>query len=92
MRLESLMLRTVLLNYLKMKDGYPMITEVHQEDVCKPTHVIVPQTKEAEHMIGMMNKNLPVFLYHMILKLGFTEDIVKSLLKGCRYPELQVAI
>jgi hypothetical protein len=43
----SMMLRTVLLNYPKMKDGYPMIMEVNQEDLCKPTHVIVPQTKEA---------------------------------------------
>jgi hypothetical protein len=32
-------------------------------------------------MIGMMNKNLTVFLYHMLLELDFTEDIVKSLLK-----------
>jgi hypothetical protein len=77
----SLMLRTVLLNYLKMKDGYPMIMEVHQEDLCKPTHVIVPQTKEEERMIGMVNKNLPAFLYHMLLELDFTEDIVKSLHK-----------
>jgi hypothetical protein len=76
----SLTLQTVLLNYLKMKDGYPMIAEVHQEDLCKPTHVITPQTKEAERMIGMMNKNLPAFLYHMLLELDFTEDIVKSLL------------
>jgi hypothetical protein len=77
----SLMLRTVLLNYLKMKDGYPMIAEVHQEDLCKPTHVIVPQPEEAERMIGMMNKNLPAFLYHILLELDVTEDIVKSLLK-----------
>ena len=38
----TLTLRTVLLNYLKMEDGHPMIAEVHQEDLCKPTHVIVP--------------------------------------------------
>jgi hypothetical protein len=50
-----------------MKDGYPMIAEVHQEDLCKPTHVIVPQTKKAERMIGMMNKNLLAFPYHMLL-------------------------
>jgi hypothetical protein len=77
----SLTLWTVLLNYLKMKDGYPMIAEVHQEDLCEPTHVIIPKTEEAERMIGMMNKNLPAFLYHMLLELDFTEDIVKSLLK-----------
>ncbi len=77
----SLTLWTVLFNYLTMEDGHPIIAEVHQEDLCKPTHVIVPQTKEAESMIGMMNKNLPTFLYHMLLKLDFTEDIIKNLLK-----------
>jgi hypothetical protein len=47
--------------------------------------VIVPQTKEAERMIGMMNKILPAFLYHMLLQLDFTENIVKSLLeKSCK--------
>jgi hypothetical protein len=78
----TLTLRTVLLNYLKMEDGHPMITEVHQEDLCKPTHVIVPQTEEAERMMGMMNKNLPAFLYHMLLEIDFTKDIIKKLLKN----------
>jgi hypothetical protein len=32
-------------------------------------------------MIGMMNKNPPAFLYHMLLELDFIEDTVKSLLK-----------
>ena len=77
----QLSLRTALLNYLKMKDGHPMIAEVHQEDICKPTHIIVPQTEEAERMVGMMNKNLPAFLYHMLLEIDFTEDIVKKLLQ-----------
>lgn len=59
MEVGTLSLRTVLLNYLKMEDGHPMIAEVHQEEICKPTHVIVPQTEEAERMIGMMNKKSP---------------------------------
>jgi hypothetical protein len=71
----------VLLNYLKMQDGYPTIAEVHQEDLCKPTHVIIPQAKEAERMIGMMNKNLPAFLYHMLLEVDFPEEFVKKLVK-----------
>ncbi len=61
----------VLLNYLKMQDDYPMIAEVHQEDLCKPTHIIIPQAKDAERMIGIMNMNLPAFLYHMLLKADF---------------------
>jgi hypothetical protein len=44
--------------------------------------VIVTQTEEAERVIGMMNKNLPAFLYHMLLELDFMEDIIKYLLKN----------
>jgi hypothetical protein len=31
----------VLLNYLKIQDGYLMIVEVHQKDLYKPTYVII---------------------------------------------------
>jgi hypothetical protein len=67
-------LRMVLMNYLKMEDGYPMIAEAHQEDICKPTYIIVPQTEVAERMVGMMNKNLPAFLHHMLLGIDFTDS------------------
>ena len=30
----------------------------------------------------MMNKNLPAFLYHMLLEIDFTEDIIKKLIKN----------
>ncbi len=69
------------MNYLKMEDGNPMIPEAHQEDICKPTYFVVPQTEEAERMIGMMNKNFPALLYHMMLEIDFTEEIIKKLLK-----------
>jgi hypothetical protein len=59
-----------------------VIAEDQQVDLCKPTHMILPQTEKAERMIGMVNKNLPKFLYHMPIELDFTEDIVKSLLKN----------
>jgi hypothetical protein len=32
-------------------------------------------------MIGMMNKNLPIFLHHMLLEADFPEEIVKKLIK-----------
>jgi hypothetical protein len=70
-----------LLNYLKMQDGHPIIAEVHQEDFCKPTYVIIPQAEEAEQMIGMMHKNLPAFLSHILTEAGFTDDFIKQLLK-----------
>ncbi len=70
----SLSLRMILLNYLKMQDGHPIIAEVHQEDYCKPTYVIIPQAEDAEQMIGMMHKNLPAFLFHILTEAGFTDD------------------
>jgi hypothetical protein len=58
-----------------------MIAEVHQEDLCKPTHIIIPQAEEAERMVGMMNKNLAAFLYHMLLEMDFMEEVIKLLIK-----------
>jgi hypothetical protein len=77
----SLSLRMILLNYLKMQDGHPMIAEVHQEDLCKPVHVVIPQAEEAERMIGMMNKNLPAFLFHFLTDAGFTDEFLQELLR-----------
>jgi hypothetical protein len=77
----SLSLRMVLLNYLKMQDGHPIIAEVHQEDYCKPAYVIIPQAEGAERMIGMMHKNLPAFLFHILTDSEFTKDFIKELLR-----------
>jgi hypothetical protein len=77
----SLSLRMILLNYLKMQDGHPIIAEIHQEDLCKPTHMIIPQAEEAERMIGMMQKNPAALLFHVLTDSGFTEDFIKELLK-----------
>jgi hypothetical protein len=38
-------LRMILLYYLKMYDGHPMVAKVHQEDLCKTTHIIIPRLK-----------------------------------------------
>jgi hypothetical protein len=78
----SLSLCMVLLNYLIMQDSYyPMIVEVHQEDICKPTHVNIPQAKEAERKNGMINKNFLAFLFHMFLEVDFPEEFAKKLIK-----------
>ncbi len=78
----SLSLHTILLNYLILQDVHPMIAKVYQEDLCYPTHVIILQAEEAERMIRMMNKNLPAFLYHMLLEAAFPKDFVKKVLKN----------
>ncbi len=73
------------LNYLKMKDRHPMIPKAHQEDILMPTHIIIPNAPEAERMVGMMNKNLPAFLWHVLIEQGLPEDFITSLLnKSCK--------
>ncbi len=57
-----------------------MIMEAHQEDILQPTHIIIPNTPEAERMVGMMNKNLPAFLWHMLIEQGLPEDFISGLL------------
>ncbi len=55
------LLRHILLSFIKMSNGCPAIAEAHQQDISMPTHLVVPNTPEAERIIGMMNKNLPAF-------------------------------
>jgi hypothetical protein len=71
----------VLLNFMKLGDERPAIAEAHQSDISKPTYLIVPNTPEAERMIGMMNKNLPTYLYHTLLDFGLPEDFIEDLLQ-----------
>ena len=70
----SLSLRIFLLNYLKMQDSHPMITEVHQDGLCQPVHMVIPQSEQVERMIGMMHKNLPTFLFNLLSEAGFTKQ------------------
>jgi hypothetical protein len=46
-----------------------------------PTHLVVPNTLEAERIIGMMNKNLPAFLSHMLQEQGLLDEFSKELLQ-----------
>ncbi len=75
-------LRYILLNYMRMKDNVPFIAEVHQASLAETTHLIVPLTSEAERLVGMMNKNLPAFLWHTLLEQGFPEEFITKLIQG----------
>jgi hypothetical protein len=70
-------LRYILLNYMRMKDNVPFIAEVHQASLAETTHLIVPLTSEAERLMGMMNKNLPAFLWHTLLEQGFLKKYAR---------------
>ena len=64
-----------------MSDGCAAIAEAHQSAISKPTHLIVPNTPEAERLVGMMNKNLLAFLYYTLVNHGLPELLVEDLLE-----------
>ena len=77
----SFSLRYALMNFVKMSDGRPAIAEAHQSSISKPTHLVVPNTPEAERIINMMNKNLPAYLYHTLIEHGLPVEFVGELLE-----------
>jgi hypothetical protein len=75
-------LRHVLFHYIKMNDGCPAIAEAHQQDISMPTHLIIPNTPEAERLVEMMNKNLPAFLQYTLKEQGLPDGFITDLLKN----------
>jgi hypothetical protein len=65
-----------------MQDNHPMIAEVHQADISQPMFVIIHDTPKVERMVGMMKKNLPAFLWHMLLEQGLPEQFITDLIKN----------
>jgi hypothetical protein len=80
-KISTFSLRYVLLNCLQMEDGHPIIAEAHQAGISMPTYVVIPSTPEAERMLLMMNKNLPAFLWYMLLEQGYSKQFIKDLLQ-----------
>jgi hypothetical protein len=76
----SYSLRYALMNFIKMSDGRPAIAEAHQRSISTPTHLVVPNTPEAERIVNMMNKNLPAYLYHSLIEHGLPQEFVEDLL------------
>jgi hypothetical protein len=75
-------LRYVLWNFVKMSNGCSTIAEVHQGGLSKPTQIIISNMPEAEQLVGMMNKNLPAFLFHTLQEQGLPNDFIDSLLRN----------
>ncbi len=85
MAYDSYSLRHILLNFIKMSDGCTAIAEAHQQGISMPTHLVVPNMPEAEHLTGMMNKNLPAFLFHTLKEQGLPDKFIDKLLqKSCK--------
>jgi hypothetical protein len=78
----SYTLRYVLLNFVKMSDGHPLIAEAHQSNISMATLLIIPNTPKAEQLVGKMNKNLPAFLLNVLKEQGLPDDFIDNLLKN----------
>ncbi len=62
-----------------MSDGHAAIAKAHQSDISMPMHLVIPNTPEAKRLIGMMNKNLPAFLFHMLKEQGLPNKFLNEL-------------
>lgn len=78
---ETYSLHQILMHFIKMGDGCQAIAEVHQKNIQHPTYVVIPNTKDAEVILSMMNRNLPAYLCFTLHELGFPDDFIKSLVE-----------
>jgi hypothetical protein len=79
--LGRLSLQETLMNYLKLKDGNPLVAELHQ---CGPqglVDMVIPNTSEAESRFEMLNKQPAGYLYHVLPLFGATENFEKTILR-----------
>ena len=64
----TLSLRAVLLRHFRTRDGgSPLFAEVHQTQLGGEVEAVVPNTKEADSMVGSMNHQMPAFIKHYLL-------------------------
>ncbi len=75
-------LRMVLLTYLKMKDKFSLFAELHQPEVLGSVLAITPACSEAETMVSMMNKQVPVYLYYYLKDAALPERFIMNLLRA----------
>ena len=80
-------LRAVLYK-LKLRDDSSLMGEVHQAVAMSPVDVVVGNTEEACKMIEMTNKNVAVFLHHVMPGRNMYEEFIGNLLYATVDPEL----
>ena len=82
-------LRAVLLRHLRTRDGSsPLFAEVHQKQSGGIVEAVVPNTAEADSMVGSLNRQMPAFLKHYLLYRGFPGDFVTRLISASCCPTL----
>ena len=77
--LKKMSLRQALYSFFKLKDGHSLFAEIHARG-SGGADVVIPNTPEAEVMVGHMNKNIACFLKQYMLKLEVDEEFIDELL------------
>ena len=73
-------LRHVLYKYVKMDDGHSFIAKAHQRGYMGSVDIVIPNTPEAETMVSMMNKHIPVCLTFYLDDLEMDKDFIRKFL------------
>ena len=85
----TLSLRAVLLRHFRTRDGgSPLFAEVHQKQSGGVVEAVVPNTKEADSMVGWMNRQMAAFIKHYLLYRGLPKDFVIRLIVASCCPTL----
>ncbi len=79
--LGHLSLQQTLMKYLKLQDGNPMCTKLHQRGPQGPVDMVIPNTSAAEAYFKMFNKQLAGYLYHVLPTIGASPLFVKNILR-----------
>jgi hypothetical protein len=69
------------MKYLKLKDGNPMVAELHQHGLQGRVDMVIPNTREVKTHSEMFNKQPAGYLYHVLPLFGATELFVKTILR-----------
>lgn len=76
-----LSMRQVLPKHFRTRDNKsPLFAEIHQRQNGAPVEVVIPNTREAEAMLGDMNWLLPAFIKFYLEEKGLEKDFVTRLI------------
>jgi len=84
-----LSMRQVLPKHLRTRDNKsPLMAEIHQRQHGAPVEIVIPNTWEAEAMVGEINRQLPAYIRHYLGDKGFKLEFVTRLIVAACCPVL----
>ncbi len=76
----ELSLWQTLMKYLKLPDGSPLCTEIHQRGLLDQVDMVIPNTADAEASFDMFNKQPAGYLYHVLPTFGASLTFIQEIL------------